>query len=278
MPSQSSVLLHAVSTEAISTGAVTTNVVNASAAAGTLRRRRVGFGGLSGVLMSMGAAGVEGPADAEGSDRATVWWMLNEPEVVQTPLQQVRDHLHSTDRDHTTQGQDIPAAHAARRTADPGSRAHELGQDALTHADEGLALKALWLIHEMDDVLLRAQAVEARLRWRPWCVPRSVGAGSWSLRPRSLFAVARTLPVSATPIARAGAAGCARFPGTQRSRWPARCASSTADDPTVRPASGPERFDHRVVVAVPNAAHRRQQPAGLGPAGEGPGTELNSMI
>jgi hypothetical protein len=77
--------------------------------------------------------------------------MQHEPEVMQPPLQQVRDYLHSTDRDHTTQGHEIPVAHAAR-TADLRSRAHELGQDALAHADEALALKVLWLIREIQDM------------------------------------------------------------------------------------------------------------------------------
>jgi hypothetical protein len=39
----------------------------------------------------------------------------------------------------------------------------------------------------------------------------------------------------------------------------------------------PERLDHRVVVAVPDAAHRRHQPGGLRAVGEGPRPELDAL-
>ncbi|ABS04156.1 hypothetical protein [Kineococcus radiotolerans] len=85
--------------------------------------------------------------------------MPDAPQVAPSPLQRVRDHLHSADRDRTAQGRNLTPAQATR-TADLRSRVHELGQDALAAGDEALALKTLWLIDEiaaMDRALLRDQ-------------------------------------------------------------------------------------------------------------------------
>jgi hypothetical protein len=40
---------------------------------------------------------------------------------------------------------------------------------------------------------------------------------------------------------------------------------------------GPQGLDHRIVVAVADAAHRGHQPAGLGAIGERPGAELPGL-
>jgi len=41
---------------------------------------------------------------------------------------------------------------------------------------------------------------------------------------------------------------------------------------------GPERLDHGVVVAVTDAAHRREQNGAPGALGEGPGAKLNALV
>lgn len=81
--------------------------------------------------------------------------MHGELETTGTDLEQLRDYLHSRDRDrtHESQGRYSEAAEHVRRTADLRARVHELGQDALATGDEHLARKALRLrdlIEEMD--------------------------------------------------------------------------------------------------------------------------------
>jgi hypothetical protein len=66
--------------------------------------------------------------------------------------------------------------------------------------------------------------------------------------------------------------GCGRPPGTQRSRWPARGGWASGDGSAARPASRPERLDHRVVEA---AADRVPGPW---PAGKRPGCGLDPWL
>lgn len=84
--------------------------------------------------------------------------MHGELETTGSHLEQLRDYLHSLDRDQVLHrdpvaGEDPMVGEHVRRTADLRARVHELGQDALAAGDEQLACRALRLrdlIVEMD--------------------------------------------------------------------------------------------------------------------------------
>jgi hypothetical protein len=83
--------------------------------------------------------------------------MLGEFELTASPLEQVRDFLHSAERDRETGASGSSRRHVLY-TADLRARVHEMGQDALASGDAALALKALKLQAALEEMDREAEA------------------------------------------------------------------------------------------------------------------------